>query len=216
MPSLVTWPIRKTVIPVVFANSLSFAADSRTCEIEPAADSISGNVTVWIESTITKEGVTDAIWSNITPRLVSVTNNRLSGRRSSAARRTARILIWRSDSSPDTYKTVLFSASCIAICKVSVLLPMPGSPPINTIEPGTIPPPNTLANSSISSGTRSSLWPSISASRLTWDVPLTPRIFDGVLDGLSCTTSSTILSQLSQLGQRPNERELVFPQTWQT
>jgi len=39
------------------------------------------------------------------------------------------------------------SATLIADCKRSVLLPIPGSPEIKTNDPGTIPPPKTLSNS---------------------------------------------------------------------
>ena len=36
-----------------------------------------------------------------------------------------------------------------ATCKITVDLPIPGSPPIKTTEPFTIPPPNTWSNSLI-------------------------------------------------------------------
>ena len=35
------------------------------------------------------------------------------------------------------------------ICKIKVDFPIPGSPPINMTEPGTIPPPSKRSNSSI-------------------------------------------------------------------
>ena len=47
------------------------------------------------------------------------------------------------------YRWVFIIATCIAICRVRVDFPMPGSPPMSTMEPGTIPPPSTRANSSI-------------------------------------------------------------------
>ena len=43
----------------------------------------------------------------------------------------------------------------LATCNMSVLLPMPGSPPINTMLPGTTPPPNTRENSSPGNDKRS-------------------------------------------------------------
>ena len=56
------------------------------------------------------------------------------------------ILICSLLSSPETYK--LFSISrARVICSISVDFPIPGSPPIKTTEPGTIPPPKTLFSS---------------------------------------------------------------------
>jgi len=218
VPSLVTCPIRNTVTPLLFASSRRRAAHSRTCEIEPAADSISGRVMVWIESMITRVGLVSSMCLKICARLVSVTSSRRLGNLglpllSFSARRSARILIWRSDSSPETYNTVCFPASSIAICSVRVLLPMPGSPPIKTTEPGTIPPPNTRANSSIGSGRRSSGRLSISESECTLEEPVSPRVARADFSGSASTISSIIESQLSQPGQRPKARELTFPQT---
>ena len=42
------------------------------------------------------------------------------------------------------------------ICSINVDLPIPGSPPIKTSDPGTIPPPKTRFNSSDLVGIRSS------------------------------------------------------------
>uniref|UniRef100_A0A2P2JNM7 Uncharacterized protein n=1 Tax=Rhizophora mucronata TaxID=61149 RepID=A0A2P2JNM7_RHIMU len=56
-------------------------------------------------------------------------------------------------SSPDTYTTGAGSPlSCpsaiiAAICNTNVLFPTPGSPPTKTKDPGTRPPPSTLATS---------------------------------------------------------------------
>ena len=41
-----------------------------------------------------------------------------------------------------------------AACSSSVDLPMPGSPPSSTSEPGTTPPPSTRSNSSMPVGSR--------------------------------------------------------------
>ena len=38
---------------------------------------------------------------------------------------------------------------CVAVCNKMVDLPMPGSPPINTTEPVTKPPPKTRSNSAM-------------------------------------------------------------------
>jgi len=218
VPSLVTCPIRNTVTPLLFASSRRRAAHSLTCEIDPAADSMSGRVMVWIESMITSIGLVSSMCFRICARLVSVTSSKRAGRLrrpscSFSASRSARILICRSDSSPETYRTVWLTAICIAICSVSVLLPMPGSPPISTTEPGTIPPPKTRANSSIGSGRRSSCLPSIAASGCTFEVPVSPRTARADFSVSASTISSIMESQLSQPGQRPKARELTFPQT---
>ena len=63
-----------------------------------------------------------------------------------AAKRSALSLICCSDSSPVTYKTRVWVKER-ATCNKRVDLPMPGSPPINTKEPGTMPPPKTRLNS---------------------------------------------------------------------
>ena len=53
--------------------------------------------------------------------------------------------------------------SCAAACSSSVDLPMPGSPPSSTSEPGTMPPPSTRSNSPMPLGMRSADDASISA-----------------------------------------------------
>ncbi len=63
----------------------------------------------------------------------------------STAMRSARIFICPTDSSPEIYNVF---GTVNAICKASVDLPMPGSPPSNIKLPGTIPPPRTLSISS--------------------------------------------------------------------
>ena len=52
------------------------------------------------------------------------------------------------------------------ICNINVDLPIPGSPPINTSEPGTIPPPRTRLSSPILVWIRSS-FSAFTASILT-------------------------------------------------
>ena len=51
VPSFVTWPMRNTGTPVVFANACRRLAHSRTCVTEPAAAGAAGDAIVWIEST---------------------------------------------------------------------------------------------------------------------------------------------------------------------
>src|SRR5438309_2797862 len=63
-------------------------------------------------------------------------------------RRSARKRICSGDSSPETYSVVTPACSRRAAhCSTNVDLPMPGSPPTRTTEPGTIPPPRTKSNS---------------------------------------------------------------------
>ena len=62
----------------------------------------------------------------------------------------ARILIWRTDSSPEIYSTrAPPRARCSDACSKSVDLPMPGSPPTSISDPSTTPPPSTRSNSPI-------------------------------------------------------------------
>ena len=64
--------------------------------------------------------------------------------------RSARNLICRKDSSPDIYNTELPDiARFLQTCKRRVDFPIPGSPPTNTKDPGTMPPPSTLSSSPI-------------------------------------------------------------------
>src|SRR5437667_4047003 len=66
----------------------------------------------------------------------------------SSCKRSARSRNWSGDSSPETYSvTTPWLSSRAAHCMRSVDLPMPGSPPTRTTDPGTIPPPRTKSNS---------------------------------------------------------------------
>ena len=60
MPSLVTCPITNTEIPEDLARSRSRLEHSRTCETDPADESISAMYTVWIESTTSSSGCSAA------------------------------------------------------------------------------------------------------------------------------------------------------------
>ena len=55
--------------------------------------------------------------------------------------------ICSADSSPETYKTFPSPLTLSHSCKIKVDFPIPGSPPTNTKEPLTNPPPNTLSSS---------------------------------------------------------------------
>ena len=121
-------------------------------------------------------------------------------------RRLARILICRADSSPETYSTrAPWLASSAETCSSSVDLPMPGSPPMSTSEPGTMPPPSTRSNSSMPLRARSSAVSSICVSVLAGAVGAeTVLLRSGPVGGAAGVGScSSILFQAPQDGQRP-------------
>ncbi len=194
-----------TVTPLDFASSRNCDEHSRTCETEPADESSSDKYVVWMESTISRSGFDSRTWLKITSRFVSVTNSNSFGRSFVPLnKREARILICRSDSSPETYSTRCTFAISIAICSMSVDLPMPGSPPTSTMEPGTMPPPSTRANSPMGRGTRSSASPLTSEMGRGSERPLNPRTFPVFLEtGSSWMTSSTMLSNAPHCGHLP-------------
>src|SRR5258708_1905201 len=55
-PSLVTWPTRRSGVPVRLAKPTSRAATSRTCPTDPAAPCNSAQAIVWTESTASTRG----------------------------------------------------------------------------------------------------------------------------------------------------------------
>ena len=55
-PSLVTWPTRNTLHPLVFARRISIEADSLTWDTLPGALAISGRYMVCMESTTITAG----------------------------------------------------------------------------------------------------------------------------------------------------------------
>ena len=159
-----------------------------------------------MESTINKSGFDSRTWLKITSRFVSVTNSSSLGRSLvPLKRRVARILICLSDSSPETYSTRCTFAISIAICSINVDLPMPGSPPTSTMEPGTIPPPSTRANSPMGRWTRSSASPLTSEMGRGSERPVSPRTLTAPFfaTGSSWITSSTMLSNAPHCGHLP-------------
>ena len=73
----------------------------------------------------------------------------------SSFKREQRIFTCEHDSSAETYKTFCVRERCAETSVKRVLLPMPGSPPMSTSEPGTMPPPSTLSSSAMPEDTRS-------------------------------------------------------------
>ena len=95
-----------------------------------------------MESTINTVGLISAIWWNTFSKVVSV---RMKIYRFSFSIVLAHLYLLFTFF-PLTYKTVLF-LRCNASWSNKVDFPIPGSPPINTSELGTIPPPKTRFSS---------------------------------------------------------------------
>src|SRR5262245_246304 len=106
-------------------------------------------------------------------------------------------------------------ASSASACRSNVDLPIPGSPPISTADPGTNPPPATLSSSPIPVTIRGGCAsPPLSPTSLL-ERPL------GRLPPLAPETgtegaSSTMLFQAPQLSHCPDHLAWEAPQDWQT
>ena len=122
--------------------------------------------------------------------------------------RSQRSLTCAQLSSAETYKTDCVLARLAAICVNSVLLPTPGSPPINTREAGTMPPPNTLSNSCMPLATRDSFSCCTACRGMAFTLPLVP-VFMPLDAGMGATTSSTKVLNFSQAGHLPSQRGLT-------
>ena len=144
-PPLVTCPTTKTAVPLSLAKRMSRAAHSRTCPTLPGAPSRSPVKHVWMESTIITAGRCSAAVARMDSRFVSPMSETSSDPPPS---RSARSFTCSGDSSPLTYSVAWPADSRrAATCSRMVDLPMPGSPPTSTMEPGTTPPPSTKSNS---------------------------------------------------------------------
>src|SRR3990172_3265549 len=140
---------------------------------------------------------------------VSASSSNLS---SGNSKRRARIAICWSDSSPVMYKTLSFFPKLQRACSNKVDFPIPGSPPINTVEPTTNPPPRTRSSSSISVGRRVFVSVLTSASREIVSVVVAkyPEKRGLVLT----TTSSTKLFHVPQSEQCPAHFGYWAPHFW--
>src|SRR5690625_1038225 len=108
------------------------------------------------------------------------------------------------------YKTVKLDCAISAdVCNKSVDFPIPGSPPINTREPGTIPPPSTRFNSFIDVVSRCSFSNSISFI-LVGLLILLPDV-TALAACLGCFISSTNVFQLLQLVHLPIHFKDSYP-----
>src|SRR5690554_2821597 len=86
------------------------------------------------------------------------------------SKRRARIATCCCDSSPVTYKADRCWAILHSVCRRMVDLPIPGSPPINTTEPLTRPPPSTRSSSDEPLGWRGVSSVETSARVFTWAI----------------------------------------------
>ena len=123
--------------------------------------------------------------------------------------RSARILTCAADSSPQTSSAGRPAATLSSTCSRSVDLPMPGSPPTSTSEPGTMPPPSTRSSSSMPLENRS-VADETTSDRRTGPVAVPPPAPSPLFAprprrlGAAATTSSTNESQAPQSGQWPS------------
>ena len=82
-------------------------------------------------------------------------------------------------------------------------LPMPGSPPISTNEPGTRPPPSTLLSSADGIVMRGASFASIWLTGLGFSAVAPRRLVVNVLDGPAVTRSSTMVFHSPHTGHLP-------------
>ena len=213
-PSLVTWPIITTATPCCLASRVSCAAQSRTCDTLPGADCRSSLIIVWMESMTTTAGLTCSMawvmWA-------SDTSASIGSVEPSMPRRAPRKATCASDSSPLTYSTRWLCDISASACSSSVDLPMPGSPPISTTEPGTMPPPSTRSNSANPVGSRGTVSTGTSDSRAIDEVSASmpaagrrpPASFFG-------SRNSSSVFQAWQAGHCPSHLAVVLPHSRQT
>src|ERR1700712_3540643 len=107
-----------------------------------------------------------------------------------------------------------FWAYSPSACRRMVDLPMPGSPPTSTAEPGTSPPPVTRSNSAMPVMRRGGGASSVFRSSRANLRPLTRRPALDPIGGAA--PSSTMVFQPLQLLHLPDHLGVVVPQVWQT
>ncbi len=193
------------------ALAASSAALSRTWATEPGADSTRSVCTVWIESTTTRRGPRSRQVDASSSTLVVGSSRRSPGTPPS---RSARSRICAGPSSPHTYRT---GPRCFwrwaASWSASVDLPMPGSPPSSTTEPGTSPPPSTRSSSGSPVPSRGASAASTSSRASATAGSLATR--SRLAPGSGPVGSSTRLSQAPQAVQRPSQRGCWEPHSVQ-
>ena len=151
--------------------------------------------------------------SSMSSRQVSLSKRRLE---ESSFSRAQRIFTCEQLSSAETYKTRCFSERCAETSVKRVLLPMPGSPPMSTSEPGTMPPPSTVSSSAMPEDTRE-YRSSLTSERGTGRFAETERSLLTVFCGAALSViSSTSVPNLPQFGHLPNHCGLCAPHSEHT
>ena len=214
-PSLVTCPTNTTAVPVALAMRVRCAAHSRTCATEPGALVSWSEYTVWMESITTTAGCSLSTVASTFSSCVSASTCTCD---LSSPKRRERKATWAPDSSPVTYKVFqpLRCKPSIA-CNSKVDLPMPGSPPIKTTPPWTMPPPKTRSSSSWPVGVRGTSDASMSdkvatsAAGTNAAIPAY-RFLTGPPDS---TAPSMRVFHALQLGHLPSHLGLVPPHSVQ-
>src|SRR5512147_1395145 len=107
-------------------------------------------------------------------------------------------------------------ASAAAAWSRSVDLPMPGSPPTSTAEPGTSPPPSTRSNSAMPVGSRGASRVSVPRPSKEAALPLPPLMATSAGGPAGAAASSMMLFHSPQAAHFPDQREVTAPQAWQT
>src|SRR5207245_10793967 len=100
-------------------------------------------------------------------------------------------------------------------CSTRFDLPMPGSPPTNTTDPGTIPPPKTKSNSRRPVCHRRTPAPSPRADRRTGGLPDGTTCFLSARLPVRPTASSTSVFHAPHASQRPPHLGCSAPQSVQ-
>ena len=208
-----------TAMPSPLASSIKRRADSRTWPTDPAGPSSSSTVTDWIESTTRTPGRPSRVRAVMRPTSFSATTRiRSPTVPSSSPSRPARSRTCPADSSPLAYRTSpAVAVSPAAAWSSRVDLPIPGSPPSSTTDPGTSPPPRTRSSSEMPVGVRTG-----SASRRpardcgTWPAPgPVPAPAARPLWSGSRTSVSTRVFQAPQVRHWPSQRRWAAPHAWQ-
>ena len=194
-------------MPVSFASRTSRCAPSRTCATEPAAPGESGSWTVWIESIASTSGCSSSTCAQTAGSDVSATMNTPG---CSVPSRPARSRTCAGDSSPQTSRQrAPLAAIAPSAWSSSVLLPMPGSPPMRVTEPVTRPPSSTRSSSDNPVGRRGAPSGSISemgTGRLR-EAPDPPPVVVPV----AVTGASPKLPHSPQSVQRPSHWVASYP-----
>ena len=128
---------------------------------------------------------------------------------------TALDFICDTDSSPDTYRTLVsVSTRFLHISSSRVDLPIPGSPPTSTSEPFTMPPPRTLSSSPILVRIRDSSDEDTFFILVALGLSDTDTVLPDVFD-FTVTFSSTNVFHDLQPGHCPSQRLDSYPHSLQ-